>query len=163
MYFTDFTLPAIHKSTVSWSRLFPEPLVRDDRDKPLKQRRMITMAGVLRLLANEGDNSTVARVPDPSVPSDGELLDAYSRAIIGAAEKVRPSVVNLDVGQWPRGQQAAEQRRPPETHGSGSGFIFTPDGFIMTNSHVVHRATRIEVTLSDGRRFQADLVGDDPD
>jgi S1-C subfamily serine protease len=124
---------------------------------------MIAMAGVLRLLANEGDHSTGARVPDPSVPSDGELLDAYSRAVIDAAEKVSPSVVNIDVGQRPRGQQAADLRRPPETRGSGSGFVFTPDGFIMTNSHVVHRANRIEVTLSDGRRFQADLVGDDPD
>jgi S1-C subfamily serine protease len=124
---------------------------------------MIAMAGVLRLLANDGDNSTGARVHDPSVPSDGELLDAYSRAVIDAAEKVSPSVVNLDVGQGPRGQRTGDLRRPPEMHGSGSGFIFTPDGFIMTNSHVVHRANRIEVTLSDGRRFQADLVGDDPD
>ena len=121
------------------------------------------MAGVLRLLANKSDHSTGARVPKPSLPSDGELLDAYSRAVIDAAEKVSPSVVNIDVGQGPRRQQAADLRRPPEPRGSGSGFIFTPDGFIMTNSHVVHRASRIEVTLSDGRRFQADLVGDDPD
>jgi S1-C subfamily serine protease len=121
------------------------------------------MAGVLRLLANNGNNVTGAHVPEPSHPSDGELLDAYSRAVIGAAEKVSPSVVNIDVGQRPRGSQDADLRRPPETRGSGSGFIFTPDGFIMTNSHVVHRANRIEVTLSDGRRFQADLVGDDPD
>jgi S1-C subfamily serine protease len=124
---------------------------------------MIAMASVLRLLANDGDNSAGARVPDPSVPSNGELLDAYSRAVIDAAEKVSPSVVNLDVGQGPRGPRAGDLRRPPEMHGSGSGFIFTPDGFIMTNSHVVHRANRIEVTLSDGRRFEADLVGDDPD
>jgi S1-C subfamily serine protease len=121
------------------------------------------MAGVLRLLANDADNLTGARVPEPSHPTDDELLDAYSQAVIGAAEKVSPSVVNIDVGQRPLGRQAADLRRPPETRGSGSGFIFTPDGFIMTNSHVVHRANRIEVTLSDGRRFQADLVGDDPD
>jgi S1-C subfamily serine protease len=123
----------------------------------------IAMAGVLRLLANESDNSTGARVPEPSLRSDSELLDAYSRAVIDAAEKVSPSVVNIDVGQGPRAQRAADPRRSPETRGSGSGFIFTPDGFIMTNSHVVHRASRIEVTLSDGRRFQADLVGDDPE
>src|ERR671919_442963 len=124
---------------------------------------MVAMASVLRLLANERDNFTGARIAEPSLPSDDELLDAYSRAVIGAAEKISPAVVNIDVGQQPRGQQATDPRRPPETRGSGSGFIFTPDGFIMTNSHVVHRATRIEVTLSDGRRFQADLVGDDPD
>jgi S1-C subfamily serine protease len=91
------------------------------------------------------------------------LLDAYSRAVISAAEKVSPSVVNIDVQQRPRGQQAIEHRRPPEARGSGSGFVFTPDGFIMTNSHVVHQAGGIEVTLSDGHRFQADLVGDDPE
>jgi S1-C subfamily serine protease len=124
---------------------------------------MIAMRSALRLLANDGDNLASARLPEPSQPSDHELLDAYSRAVISAAEKVSPSVVNIDVRQRPRGQQAVDHRRPPEARGSGSGFVFTPDGFIMTNSHVVHQAGGIEVTLSDGHRFQADLVGDDPD
>jgi S1-C subfamily serine protease len=98
----------------------------------------------------------------PPVPDD-ELLDAYSRAVIGAAEKVSSSVLNLEVHQPPVSEQAAEPRVPRQALGHGSGFIFTPDGFILTNSHVVHSASKIEATLTDGRRFQADLVGDDPE
>jgi len=96
------------------------------------------------------------------VPDD-ELLDAYSRAVIGAAEKVSGSVLNLEVHQISEREPAADLRAPRQALGHGSGFIFTPDGFILTNSHVVHNASKIEATLTDGRRFQADLVGDDPE
>jgi S1-C subfamily serine protease len=93
---------------------------------------------------------------------DNELLDAYSRAVIAAADKVSPSVVNIEVRQPVRGRQVMP-RSTQEMQASGSGFIFTPDGFILTNSHVVHGADGIEVTLPDGRRYQAQIVGDDPD
>ncbi|MEW6324734.1 MAG: trypsin-like peptidase domain-containing protein [Nitrospirota bacterium] len=103
------------------------------------------------------------RSPEASSPAaDDQFLDAYSRAVIAAAEAVSPSVVNIEVHHGPRGRGADDPRRPREPHGSGSGFIFTKDGFILTNSHVVHRAAGIDVTLPDGRRFVADLVGDDP-
>jgi S1-C subfamily serine protease len=103
------------------------------------------------------------RIMETGSGSDVDLLDAYSKAVVRAAEKVSPSVVRIDIHQRMREGRAADLPLPHEVLGSGSGFIFTPDGFILTNSHVVHNATTIGVTLTDGRRFQAEMVGDDPD
>ncbi len=96
------------------------------------------------------------------ISSDLDLLDAYSRAVIQAAEQVSPAVVNIEVNKGANGQGSNRSRFPNEQRGTGSGFIFTPDGFILTNSHVVHRSTQLDVTLADGREFKAELIGDDP-
>jgi S1-C subfamily serine protease len=111
-----------------------------------------------------GESITKQRF-DPSYErsgNDDHLLDAYSQAVISVAEKVSPSVVSIEVRQNPKGKRRGSNH-PGEARGNGSGFIFTPDGFIMTNSHVVHEASQIDVTLPEGNRYQAELIGDDPD
>src|SRR6266480_1216834 len=89
---------------------------------------------------------------------DSALLDEYSRTVVSAVARVAPAVVNIDIKQRfnvPRGAR--------EISGNGSGFVITPDGFILTNSHVVHEANSITVNLQDGRDYPAQLTGDDPD
>src|SRR5258708_1032733 len=94
-----------------------------------------------------------------SPAADDSLLDAYSRAVTSTVERVSPSVVNIEVHQAAGRTRSGE---PRERRGGGSGFVFTPDGLIRTNSPVVHDARRVEVTLADGRRMPASAIGDDP-
>ena len=98
---------------------------------------------------------------DPSLPgtspdTDGALLDAYSNTVSRVAERLGPSVVNIEV------RKPGLARQGPQS-GGGSGFILSPDGLVLTNSHVVHGAESISVTLADGRRPDAVLMGEDPD
>src|ERR1700733_14810369 len=111
--------------------------------------------------ANEwSDGSRLESAPAAaSAATDDVLLDAYSRAVTGAVERVSPSVVNIEVHSASGRTRSGE---PQERRGGGSGFVFTPDGLILTNSHVVHDAKRIEVTLADGRSMPASAIGDDP-
>ena len=95
--------------------------------------------------------------------TDGHLLDAYSQVVTSVVEKVSPAVVNIDVQKWVRRRGRIYQPFTQEVSSNGSGFIFTQDGYILTNSHVVHNANKIRVTLCDGRSCDGEMIGDDPD
>jgi len=119
------------------------------------------MGAFPRFLLAEGGPSSAGSIESGNAspagpPGDGDagLLDAYSRSVAGAAERVGPTVAHLEVEQAQRGRV----RR-----GTGSGFAFTPDGLMLTNSHVVHDARAVRASFADGTSFDADVIGDDPD
>jgi S1-C subfamily serine protease len=97
---------------------------------------------------NNGSGALSGPPADPD-PEDDAALDAYSRVVVRVSESLRPAVVNLQVG---RGR----------TRGSGSGILFTPDGFLLTNAHVIGDNERARIRLNDGREFSGRMVGSDP-
>ncbi|HZV36551.1 MAG TPA: trypsin-like peptidase domain-containing protein [Verrucomicrobiae bacterium] len=118
----------------------------------------ISQAGgpLVQPILNEGDGPLATSTPSETQNDDLALMDAYSRAVVSATEQVSHSVVNIEVRKVVTGR--GEVRA-----GSGSGFIISQDGLVLTNSHVVHGASKIEVTLDDGRRPDAHLLGEDPE
>lgn len=111
--------------------------------------------------ASETSAKETLQAQGPAAAEDRVLLDAYSETVVTAAERVHPAVVFIGV-TVDRPVRGPRQEGSREAHGSGSGFVFTPDGYILTNSHVVHDAKAIEVMLPDGRHFKAERVGEDP-
>jgi S1-C subfamily serine protease len=109
------------------------------------------MDHTLRWVSDDSRGPVPSSVPDAD-PS-AELLDAYSRVTVGVSEKVCPSVVSVEVLRL--------SRQRGERGGTGSGFAFRPDGYLLTNSHVVHGADLVQVTFADGKQMSAELVGDD--
>jgi S1-C subfamily serine protease len=104
----------------------------------------------VRLAFSDGAETSSSTKSSDHEIDDGELLDGYSKTVAAVARRVSPSVVNIRV-ETDRGRS-----------GGGSGFVIAPDGFILTNSHVVHRSKRLDVTLNDGSSYPATLVGEDP-
>ncbi len=105
-----------------------------------------------------GGNGHAAPATDSQ--SDEELLDAYSRAVMGVVDKVGPAVVSIGVKK--RAQPTRSRAPQWEGMGAGSGTIISPDGFVLTNNHVVEDAKEVEVNLTDGSKFAAQIVGTDP-
>jgi S1-C subfamily serine protease len=113
-----------------------------------------------------GSPAQVSEVNRPleTAVRDTNLLDSYSQSVTSGVERIRPSVVHIEVHQAlpERSSGRPRSNEPRERQGGGSGFVFTPDGLILTNSHVVHDASRIAITITDGRRMRASLIGEDP-
>jgi len=115
----------------------------------------LDLSPVVRLVEGGGTGRSADAAASATNLRDAALLDAYSSAVSGAVERASPAVVHVRVAR-------GRNRRGPR-EGTGSGFIVTPDGYVVTNSHVAGSADAIEVTLPDGRVAAGESVGDDPD
>jgi len=110
------------------------------------------------LLVADGGTTSNASSAEPT-GADPQLLDAYSRTVVDVVDRVGAAVASVAVTRQGRDRMGRARR----LEGAGSGFVFTPDGYLLTNSHVVSGASQIAVSLPDGRQFDAQLIGDDPD
>ncbi len=109
------------------------------------------LRGLRRIQTDSNDTNYLhSYEPDQTNGHDAELLDAYSRAVVGVVDKVSPAVIGIQ----PRGNQ--------QRGGSGSGFLITPNGYALTNSHVVQGREIVSARTTDGDRLDAELIGDDP-
>src|SRR6516225_5277711 len=119
-----------------------------NEDKSEASSRSLSMTTFWQEHLSDASGSGSESSRDP-LPSEGEALDAFSRVVVNVAETIRPTVVNLRAGRG-RGE------------GSGSGVLFTPDGFLLTNAHVVGGHERVRLRLNDGREVTGRVVGSDP-
>ena len=103
----------------------------------------------------ESEGQKINSAPISPIPDDNNLLDAYSRAVVNVVDKVGPAVVSINIG-W------RVRERGMEKGGAGSGVVITPDGYLLTNSHVVHNATRFEIVLNNNHTYEGTLIGEDP-
>jgi S1-C subfamily serine protease len=116
-----------------------------------------SMGQVLRFVKGETLPDSVGRGPteDGGEASDAGLLDAYSRAVISVVEEVGPAVASIAMGK-------TSEPKNPEPMGSGSAVVIAPDGYVLTNDHVVHGARKLRVSLSDGAALKGTVLGTDP-
>ncbi len=108
------------------------------------------------------NTSTTDHAPKTNTFNDGHLLDAYSQTVVNVANKVSKAVVYIKVHKPVNKNAVRKNTRKPNNFSQGSGFIISTDGYVVSNSHVVNGATKIEVVLQDGRSFNGELIGDDP-
>src|SRR5882762_2227704 len=113
--------------------------------QPIPEERAMFVS---QLLNSDSESPDVPAVP-PTPREEIDALDAYSRVVVTVAESLQPAVVNLRVGQHRSG-------------GSGSGVLFTPDGFLLTNAHVVQRFSSARIRMNDGQEIEGRIVGSDP-